>query len=81
MFANAPCDNTVNPIDVTAAAPPQMTPRVDACNPYYVQAMSAGGAVVGMMDGSVRMVNPSISGVTWARVLWPRDGLVIGSDW
>lgn len=74
-------NNTVNPIDTTAAAPPQMTPRVDACNPYYVQAMSAGGAVVGMMDGSVRMVNPNISGVTWARVLWPRDGLVLGSDW
>ncbi|MBN9517710.1 DUF1559 domain-containing protein [bacterium] len=73
-------NDTTNPVDTTTAAPPQNNPRVDACNPYYVQAIN-GAAVCGMMDGSVRLVNPNVAGTTWARVLWPNDGLVLGGDW
>ena len=74
--------NGVTSPDVnTVAAPPQNQPTVANCNPYYVQAMDAGGAVVGMMDGSVRLVSPNISGATWARALWGNDGQVLGSDW
>jgi prepilin-type N-terminal cleavage/methylation domain-containing protein len=60
---------------------PQLTPTVAACDPYYVQAMDAAGCLVGVMDGSVRLISPSISGTTWMRALWPTDGLTLGSDW
>ncbi|HVK17409.1 MAG TPA: DUF1559 domain-containing protein [Fimbriiglobus sp.] len=65
----------------STAAVPQNAPTVAACNPYFVQAMSAGGCVTGLMDGSVRTVTTSISGNTWVRAIWPQDGLVLGGDW
>jgi prepilin-type N-terminal cleavage/methylation domain-containing protein len=63
------------------AAPPQNKPTVPTCNPYNVQAMTAGGCLVGLCDGSVRNVSPSISSTTWFAVIWPNDGIVLGSDW
>ena len=36
---------------------------------------------VGLVDGSVRGVNPSVSAATWWTAVNPRDGLVNGSDW
>jgi prepilin-type N-terminal cleavage/methylation domain-containing protein len=60
------------------AAPPQSQPTVAACNYYGVQAID-GVCVVGMMDGSVRGVNPSVDQTAWCRALWPNDGLVIGN--
>ena len=69
------------PIETSTAAVPQNMPAVEACNPYFVQAMDAGGCVTGMMDGSVRLVNTNVSGATWVRAIWPKDGLALGSDW
>src|SRR3954451_3939729 len=43
-------------IATSTAAPPQNKPTVEACNPYFVQAMDSSGCLVGLMDGSVRMV-------------------------
>ena len=63
------------------AAPPQVQPTVAACNPYDVQGFSAGGCQVGMCDGSVRSVPPSVSSTTWYAAIWPNDGLVLGPDW
>jgi prepilin-type N-terminal cleavage/methylation domain-containing protein len=68
------------PIATSTAAVPQNQPSVQACNPYFVQAMDAGGCVVGLMDGSARMVTSSISGSTWVRAIWPQDGFAI-NDW
>jgi len=65
----------------STAAPPQDAPTPAACNPYFVQAMEGGVCVVGVMDGSSRLVSTSISGTTWVRALWPKDGLPPGSDW
>jgi len=62
----------------STAAVPQNVPTVDACNPSFVQAMDAGGCVVGLMDGSVRTVTSSVSPTAWLRAIWPRDGLVVG---
>jgi prepilin-type N-terminal cleavage/methylation domain-containing protein len=73
---NSACTVVAN----STAAVPQNTPTVAACNPYFVQAMSAGGCVTGLMDGSVRTVSTSISGQTWVRAIWPKDGFVNG-DW
>jgi prepilin-type N-terminal cleavage/methylation domain-containing protein len=67
-------------VDASIAAVPQNAPSVQACNPYFVQAMAADGCVVSMMDGSVRTVPPSVSPTTWVRALWASDGLVLG-DW
>ena len=59
------------------AAPPQSSPTVAACNPYLVQAVD-GVCVVGLMDGSVRGVTPSVDQTTWCRAIWPNDGFVLG---
>jgi len=59
------------------ATPPQSQPTVANCNFYGVQAVD-GVCLVGLMDGSVRGVNPNIDQTAWCRLLWPNDGLVIG---
>jgi hypothetical protein len=59
----------------------QVTPARTDCDPTRLQALSAGGMLVVMMDGSVRAVNPSISTTTLARAVTPNDGLVLGDDW
>jgi type II secretory pathway pseudopilin PulG len=71
---NSACTCTAN----STAAVPQGVPTVEACNPYFLQAMDAGGCVVAMMDGTVRLVQPSISGGIWVRAIWPRDGFPLG---
>jgi hypothetical protein len=43
--------------------------------------MAAGGIIVGLGDGSVRLVGTSISPTTWANAIMPADGNVLGSDW
>jgi len=63
------------------AIPPQNRPTVSACNPYMPTAMSAGGCLVALGDGSIRNVTTSISPSTWYRALWPQDGLPMGPDW
>ena len=66
-----------NITDVSTAAPPQSQPTVAACDPYRVQAID-GVCVVGLMDGSVRSVTPSVDQKAWCRTLWPKDGFVVG---
>jgi prepilin-type N-terminal cleavage/methylation domain-containing protein len=76
LMTNLPTGNLV----ITAtmkSTPPQSQPTVAACNPYGVQAID-GVCVVGLLDGSVRGVSPSVDQTTWCRVLWPNDGLVPG---
>ena len=60
---------------------PQFQPVVSACNPLTVQGPYAGGIMVGMGDGSVRLVNASISQTTWTYAVYPNDGNPLGSDW
>jgi hypothetical protein len=43
--------------------------------------MTPGGCMVGLGDGSVRLVNTAISPQTWANAVSPNDGNVLGSDW
>jgi prepilin-type N-terminal cleavage/methylation domain-containing protein len=59
------------------ATPPQSSPTVAACNFYGVQAVD-GVCLVGLMDGSVRGVTPGIDQTAWCRLLWPKDGFVVG---
>lgn len=76
------CSVCPGPINAgTTAIPIQNLPTSGACNPRNLQAMSPGTVLVGVCDGSVRGVTTAISGTTWARALWPNDGLPLGSDW
>jgi hypothetical protein len=59
----------------------QTAPLPAACNPEYAQGFQQSGIQVGLVDGSVRMVNAGISGLTWRNALVPNDGQVLGSDW
>lgn len=59
----------------------QSVPSIKTCNPKGLQALSSGGMLVVMMDGSVRSINVSISRDTLGRVIIPNDTLVLGSDW
>ena len=61
----------------STAVPPQSMPKPADCNPYVLQAMD-GSCIVGLMDGSVRGVSPSVDQKVWARAIWPTDGLVPG---
>ena len=61
--------------------PPQFQPMVSACNPLTVQGPYAGGIMVGMGDGSVRLVNSGVSQQTWTYAIYPNDGNPLGSDW
>jgi prepilin-type N-terminal cleavage/methylation domain-containing protein len=65
----------------TALQVPQNKPTQNNCNKAYSQGIHTGQCLVGLMDGSVRGVNTSITQFTWQNALEPADGLVLGSDW
>jgi len=75
------------PIDKTTGSAvkymtlPQLRPTKNQCDPTRLQALSSGGMLVGMVDGSVRNVSPSVSLDTLARAFVPNDGYTLGSDW
>ena len=48
---------------------------------YAPSSFHTGGVLVGLCDGSVRLVNPGISFTTWFAVVTPAGGDVTGSDW
>jgi prepilin-type N-terminal cleavage/methylation domain-containing protein len=60
---------------------PQKLPSRFQCDPTRLQALSAGGMLMLLMDGSVRNVDTAVSTDTLARAFTPNDGLVLGSDW
>ena len=61
--------------------PFQVAPAVNACDWRVVQGAHTGGMLVGMGDGSVRLVNPGVSLSTWIAACKPNDGVPLGSDW
>jgi hypothetical protein len=46
-----------------------------------LQSPYAGGLMVGMGDGSVRMVSSGVSQYSWNLALNPSDGLTLDSSW
>jgi hypothetical protein len=59
----------------------QPSPFLGNCVPYKAATAHSGGILVGLTDGSVRTLAPSISGTTWWAALTPSEGEVLGSDW
>jgi prepilin-type N-terminal cleavage/methylation domain-containing protein len=62
-------------------APPMVQPTEAACQWNRPTAFSAGGCQVGMGDGSVRNVSPSVPQATWWLACDPADGQVLPSNW
>jgi prepilin-type N-terminal cleavage/methylation domain-containing protein len=60
---------------------PQYQPNPAQCDPARVQGPYAGGILVGLGDGSIRLVNSGAGNPTWAHALYPADGQPLGTDW
>jgi prepilin-type N-terminal cleavage/methylation domain-containing protein len=58
----------------------QVRPAQGQCDPTLASTAHRN-MTVGMADGSVRLVSPSISGPTWWAACTPAGGEVLGSDW
>jgi prepilin-type N-terminal cleavage/methylation domain-containing protein len=59
----------------------QPTPHLGNCDPTRAATAHPGGIQVGLADGSVRTLSPSVSGTTWWHAVTPSGGEVLGSDW
>ena len=70
--------NASNPVYLPL---PQIRPAVSACNGALVQGPYAGGIMVGLGDGSVRLVGSGVGNPTWSYAIYPNDGQVLGTDW
>jgi prepilin-type N-terminal cleavage/methylation domain-containing protein len=59
----------------------QLAPTLNGCIYTTIQTPHSAGMVVGMADGSIRIVSAGISTRTWEYACYPRDGHVLPSDW
>jgi prepilin-type N-terminal cleavage/methylation domain-containing protein len=59
----------------------QVQPIEGNCDPTRASTAHPGGILVGLADGSVRTLTPSMSGATWWAAVTPAGGEVLGSDW
>jgi len=50
-------------------------------HPFYPSSKHTASELVGMMDGSIRTVQASLTQFTWNCAVVPDDGQVLGSDW
>ncbi|HEY7326564.1 MAG TPA: DUF1559 domain-containing protein [Gemmataceae bacterium] len=66
-----------------AAALPMFEVGVNqnTCTGKVASSGHTGGMIVGLLDGSVRLMNNGISQQTYWQLINPRDGLPLGSDW
>ncbi len=51
------------------------------CDPNLLQSPFSGGMMVGLGDGSVRMVSTGVSQLSWNLALNPADGQVFDGSW
>jgi prepilin-type N-terminal cleavage/methylation domain-containing protein len=75
-LANQGAPNAIGPTSKFQAQPNQGN-----CDPTRAATAHAAGIQVGLADGSVRTLAPSLSGETWWAAVTPRGGEVLGSDW
>ncbi len=59
----------------------QVVPEQRDCDPALPQALRKEGILVLLLDGTARIVAPSVSGQTWWYACNPNDGQVLGKDW
>jgi type II secretory pathway pseudopilin PulG len=61
--------------------PPQNKPAANVADHSRPHALTSGGCLVGLADGSVRPVSSTINRLTWYGACVPNDGAVLGQDW
>jgi hypothetical protein len=59
----------------------QVKPTASVCNVNTANSYHTGGIPVCLGDGSVHLVNDTISPATWGQICDPRDGVVISQNW
>ncbi|HTU89859.1 MAG TPA: DUF1559 domain-containing protein [Gemmataceae bacterium] len=69
------------PADYLELPLPQLAPNVNACDPSQLQSPYVSGLMVGLGDGSVRLVSSAISPYSWNLALNPADGLAFDNSW
>lgn len=60
---------------------PRYTGSNGTCDPRYAAAPRTAGILVGLGDGSVRLLNSGVSATTWWWACTPNQGEVLGPDW
>jgi hypothetical protein len=82
-MSSKPADYPINPATGNSSymTPIQAMPTLPQCDPTRLQAMTPGGMLVVLMDGSVRSVSTGTSTRTLAQAIVPGDGFVLGNDW
>jgi prepilin-type N-terminal cleavage/methylation domain-containing protein/prepilin-type processing-associated H-X9-DG protein len=58
----------------------QVAPTVTNCDPKRLQTFTTGGVQCVFFDGHVASIKATASPTTWARLIMPNDGLVIGDS-
>jgi prepilin-type N-terminal cleavage/methylation domain-containing protein len=77
-----PFPNAGNPLPLPQFKPSIGPPPANGgCDQTKVQGFSTAGIMVGLGDGSVRLVSSGVSAQTWTYAIYPNDGNVLGSDW
>jgi len=70
------------PSTIISTAPPEPVKNYRSADPFRAHGFySSGICQVGLADGSVRSVRPSISAKTWLLAILPDDGQVLPGDW
>jgi len=59
----------------------QHKPPVGTCDKWRHHSFVSGGCVVGMGDGSVKVVNPNVTATTWQYAMRRDDGQVFDNSW
>jgi hypothetical protein len=57
------------------------SPFTDSCHYWLPQTGRSGGILVGLADGSVRLVAPAVSSKTWWAACTPAGADSVGDDW
>ncbi len=70
----------LGPMYTSSTGVAQWKPLVPVADCNLPQGLSLGGIVVGMADGSSRMISSAVSQYTWALLLLPNDGSPIPAD-
>jgi prepilin-type N-terminal cleavage/methylation domain-containing protein len=84
LWAHGGWDSTYAPFFASTSgvgAKFQVAPTQANCQGNLATAFTVGGILVGLGDGSTRMVNPSINQTTWQAAVDPADGVLLGPDW
>jgi hypothetical protein len=62
-------------------APPQFGVSRDHCDKSRLQSFHTAAVIVGLGDGSARVIKNSVSQETWYSAIMPADGVILGTDW